>query len=252
MKFQIMSDIHIDYNKNFPKFFKDDDTQNLILAGDIGDPHDPIFEEYIKVATNLYKNVYFIAGNHEYYGYSLQTIDNKLKEYENLYSNFKYLQKNYVDIENTNIRLLGCTLWSDVSDTLYKDLNDFKLIKYYDGRILTPELSRKEHQTHKIWLEKELINAKNLNKNVIVITHHGCDNKLNGIYENGHRKTAFATNLQYLITEPIKAWICGHTHQNMILNVNNIPIIVNCYGYNKDEQKNFNSNLTLGTNNWFL
>lgn len=250
MKFQIISDIHIDYNKNYPKFIKDDDTQNLILAGDIGSPYDPIFAEYIKEATNLYKNVYFIAGNHEYYGYSLLEINNKLKDYEKLYSNFKYLQQNIIDIENTNIRLIGCTLWSKVEDHLYYELNDFKYIKYNDTISLNPNISRELHKQDLSWLENELINAKNDNKEVIVITHHGCSNKLNGIYQNGRRKSAFATDLEYLITDPIKAWICGHTHQNMILHINNVPIIVNCYGYDKEEQKTYIDNLTLDTNLW--
>ncbi len=40
---------------------------NLILAGDIGHPSDPKYENFLQTCTKLYDNVFLITGNHEYY-----------------------------------------------------------------------------------------------------------------------------------------------------------------------------------------
>ena len=40
---------------------------NLILAGDIGHPSDPKYENFLETCTKIYDNVFLITGNHEYY-----------------------------------------------------------------------------------------------------------------------------------------------------------------------------------------
>jgi 3',5'-cyclic AMP phosphodiesterase CpdA len=42
-------------------------ADNLFLAGDIGTPLDRNYEEFLKYCAGLYKQVYLITGNHEYY-----------------------------------------------------------------------------------------------------------------------------------------------------------------------------------------
>jgi hypothetical protein len=58
-----------------------------------------------------------------------------------------------------------------------------------------------------------------------------------GIYKTSF----FATNLEHLMNEPIKVWICGHTHSVIDTYVNNIFCGVNAYGYPEEHNdKMFN------------
>jgi hypothetical protein len=49
----------------------------------------------------------------------------------------------------------------------------------------------------------------------------------------------FASNLDEMIRSPIRAWICGHSHQQQQTNFNSLgsPILaINAFGYNLNEQ----------------
>lgn len=71
MKFQIISDLHLEYYNVLPdisKIFKKA-APNLILTGDVCYfKHHNFLKFFIEVSKN-YDKIFYIPGNHEYYAY---------------------------------------------------------------------------------------------------------------------------------------------------------------------------------------
>lgn len=67
MKFQFISDIHLESRKKIPIIEKIKDIDNLFLLGDIGIPGTDIYVKFMDWCSKNYKNVFIIYGNHEYY-----------------------------------------------------------------------------------------------------------------------------------------------------------------------------------------
>lgn len=127
MKVQLISDVHgrfnnIIWNKN---------ADIVLAAGDIS--------ENIYKAVDFLKTspvpVFYIAGNHEFYGDDINKVLNTLRELcDSTNGKVNFLEKECFEIDN--VRLLGTTLWSnyDDFDPLLVDssegfINDFFNIK---------------------------------------------------------------------------------------------------------------------------
>ena len=63
MSFQIVSDLHV--NKlGVPNLTPR--VKFLIVAGDIGDPNLPSYDEFLKDVASKFECVYVVKGNHDY------------------------------------------------------------------------------------------------------------------------------------------------------------------------------------------
>ena len=130
-KLAFVSDIHLEKRKGLvPKLYSKDpeinisDYHGIALIGDIGNPFDENYARFLCNCSNQFKNVYLLSGNHEYYHKSRHI--NYLKQYVNnqimdvIYcinhnvgnQNIIYLNNDTVDIDGTNNRIIGSTLWS--------------------------------------------------------------------------------------------------------------------------------------------
>ena len=90
------------------------------------------------------------------------------------------------------------------------------------------------HNIESTWLEMEIEKIKNdPNRKIILLTHHGVS--LSGTsapkFINSDISTAFATDLNYIITNPVIACISGHSHYSYDFHVNNVRMISNQLGY---------------------
>ena len=71
---------------------------------------------------------------------------------------------------------------------------------------------------------------------MVVITHHAPLTKgtshprFNGAINN----FAFASDQTTLVNTVNGWWICGHTHYNNKIKMNNCTVLLNCRGYKKD------------------
>jgi predicted phosphohydrolase len=232
-RFQILSDIHLE-KKNYNNKILEHPikAENLILAGDIGNPLVSNYNEYIKYCSNQYERVFLITGNHEYWKNSYdgtnQLISNICKKYKNVY----FLNNNFIDFENNNksIRIFGGTMWSEISNnhSLYN-----KPLISTDNRLIN---GFNFDRRNKIFYDT----IKNISsrKSDIIITHHSPTYKLiHSNYANYINNNLFASNIEYLL-QNTKFWICGHLHEtNNLTEFNNLnkKIIVNCChnGYNE-------------------
>jgi len=237
MKIQYCSDLHLEFPKN-KEFIKNNPiiptAEILVLAGDVL-PFQLIddFTYFFDELSDKFEQVYWIPGNHEYYGSDINTRSNSFSE--KIRSNLHLINNQSVKIENAN--LIFSTLWSKIGEenrfVIQNTLSDFKAIK--DGEnLLGIEKFNSLHQNSVDFLTSTLKQFQN-EKN-IVISHH-IPTFLN--YPEEHRQSkvnqGFATELHNLIHDSsIEAWIYGHHHSNIpIFEINSTKLITNQLGYVK-------------------
>lgn len=230
--------------KSIYKFDRDKNCKYyLALVGDICNPIGEARKKLIRFFELIhehYHEIFYILGNHEYYSkdkYNMTYIREKLDKAVRGFPKIKILDNDVVDIGD--IRILGTTLWSHVSDNnkfaIEKYINDYKMI-YVNDKNITTDVTNELNKTAREWLEKEINNS---NKICVVLTHHAplfsdleskkltCDKS----YVGGVTNEAFHNDMNYLIRKPIVAWIYGHTHYVSTFKQNDVLIATNQIGY---------------------
>lgn len=241
IKIQIISDLHLEFMKKLPKFlkyFKKSDAEYLFLAGDIGYPQYPhynrgLFYQFISWCTDNYKKVFYILGNHEAYKTDYNLVRESIKQIEKEKPNFIFLEKGVIS-ELENIKVIGCTLWSDIEIDAYYNMNDRHNIIINGQKLERIDLI-KMHKDDKLWLEQ------NVDSNTIVMTHHlpSFDLIHTDFRKEEYKKynTGYASNLDNIVCHA-KLWIYGHTHKSSDVILSNITrCICNPYGYYNDDDK---------------
>lgn len=109
------SDIHLNFLYKHPEFrnefykqLKDAEGDSILITGDIAESHN--IEQYlaeIYVATE--KKIYFVAGNHDYYGSNLKDTRKHLKSLKTVH----YLPKSWGVKLNKHTALVGQDGWGD-------------------------------------------------------------------------------------------------------------------------------------------
>jgi predicted phosphohydrolase len=242
-----LSDLHLEFYKNdidFNKFFdiKKFHGKVLCLCGDIGFPEEENYVRFIDFVSKLFKYIFIISGNHEYYSvkHTIKTIestDNLIEEICGKYNNVFYLNNKMYFIEQYNLHIIGSPLWTNVDKNLTQyDLyayNDFSKIYYNKDYKLNTQYLDKMHIQSKNFIIESLENIKNLNSNVIIMTHHMPSYQLiNDKYKNFKLNSLFASNLDDLIEKyKIDYWLCGHSHSINSVKINNTILILNPVGY---------------------
>lgn len=253
MKLYYVSDVHLELRK--PKWsnkpiivpsVNDIGGKNILaLCGDIGNPYSKIYEDFITLHSKLFHHIFIVSGNHEYYSpkkhYTINEIDCKIQEIVSKFENVTFLQKKSFEIEG--VIFLGCTLWSNTdekAETIMSDfhkiytLNDFGercLIKYMNILQLHGEMLE--------WIEETIAQHKiEGKKEIVVLTHHAPSFRMT---ENDEMvKNYYATDCEYLFEVPVFAWISGHTHKSLELQIKNTICASNCLGYPNEKGTLFN------------
>lgn len=244
IRIQYVSDIHLEKNE-IPILHHNGDY--LVLAGDIGNPFDDIYCEFIEEQSKKYEKVFLIAGNHEYFSHNINATNLHINMMTNSFQkkNIHFLNNSVYDITD-NLRIIGSTLWSNMSHLTSLYISDFIHITSKPGVYLTIKEYRNMHKISKDFIKQQIDMAKNDNKQLIVITHHAPHiSMLGDIHKDSFNRTAYATDLSDLFIEPIIGWISGHTHQSIKTYVNGIPCVSNCYGTSEDEKINFNPSASI-------
>lgn len=266
MSFQIqyISDTHLEHhdrrNEGYlvPSMFVKPSAPYLALCGDIGNPDLLAYEAFLRWCSMSYKLVFLVAGNHEFYNYrspqpsDIPTRTQRLKEICARYKNIVYLDCTSHSLEQYNLRILGCTLWSDTSEgdeaKIITYMNDARNIHAEGTEPLVPHRMTALHKQHKEWLSKEIQAAKKAGESVLVLTHYLPSFQLIHEKYQGHPlNLCFASNCEDLLVDPVKAWICGHSHTGVKKEINGVLCVMNPYGYpgEKVETRNSQAVLTL-------
>lgn len=174
MKVQIVSDLHLEFlSKDQVVEIADRITYKspadiLILAGDIcswSEKRVDRLDTFLDKVVNIYDNVLYVLGNHEYYGCSYSEVQITKRKLEYEWDNLSILDNEEITIDSLgNITTFyGTTLW-------FEETVDTSLLRYYMNdyaaiRDFTPD----------DWSRKAIQFIKNIpddkNKKVL-ITHH--------------------------------------------------------------------------------
>jgi len=254
-RFQLISDIHLEFGacKAIKKM-----ANYLILAGDIGYPDQALFKNFLVETSKLYEKVFYVSGNHEYYqnwkngkNIKIDTIAETNDKIKNIVKesgeNIYFLNNEYYDIDD-KLRIVGSTLWTNIHPKS-SSINDSYQIYSDENVLITDDYLRKTHIENVKFIKNQISDANEKNKKIVVVTHHlpsyqlVLDKYKTGMYAsyNSH----FASDLDYLMAEPIKVWCAGHSHGFNQKNINGVDCFVNAYGYPKEERNGANLDFTF-------
>jgi predicted phosphohydrolase len=227
IRLQYISDIHIEYQVSYPKI--PIVCENIALLGDIGDPFKPNYKEFIKYFSSNCENVFLLAGNHEYWQekYNMIHVDNEIENISSEFRNVHFLNNKRYNIGNYTI--LGTTLWSE-RITANKSGDKYHTSESNNINNL--------HYHSRNWLTENIKSSLNP---IIIMSHHLPSYELitdefrTDKYIKQHNK--FASHLDYLIKNPVKFWLCGHSHTTLEKYINGVLCGINAYGYSKKANK---------------
>lgn len=218
MKFQLISDLHLEYYDTLPnlKKFLIPKAPILILAGDICFIKHKLFVPFFQKLSKMFKKIIYVFGNHEYFtnkNHKMDTLyEMELFAREKLipFKNVHILQKSYIIIDN--VVILGCTLWSYLSKKdLVGDishLTNTAFIRYRNRILINPKITNKIHFSQKQWLQDKI--SQFSHKKVIVVTHY-----LPTIHALDHQfhffRKAYYSNCDEMVKD-VSVWCAGHIH----------------------------------------
>ena len=241
MKFQIVSDIHLE-------LFDEEESisdiiepvaDNLILAGDIGIfgiwYNILIFKKFLRWCSENYKKVFYVLGNHEYwYSSDLGDTDFMIKESIKNLDNVMVMNNITYEFEEEGIILLGTTLWSYIEGEHKENFSSKFIIR--------------RHLQDFAWLDYQIESLyKKKNKKILVITHHLPSFEFILPQYRHYNSSIFASNLdEYLEKWDIDHWVFGHTHSSIDCDFQHIHFTCNPRGYiqsnGKLENQSFSKN----------
>ena len=251
MKFQLISDLHLEYYKKLPNLEKllMPSAEILILAGNICYAKHKNFLLFFETISRMYKYVFFILGNNEYYYniendlFSIAEIDlyikNQLAHLENVF----IFQEKVLIVGD--ILIAGTTLWSYISKKSYTNRqvcmlpNNF--IRCNNKLWINPEHTNKIHLKQKQWLTN-IINGYP-NKKKIIITHHMpsflCLDPKNKYDLNSKYNFSNCDSLM----EKCDIWCCGK--RTISKKINGCTIHMNACGYLWENNNSYRKNYTF-------
>lgn len=238
-KYKIVSDIHVEFNGPFE--LEKDST--YLIAGDVG----PIGKalDFLNGVDESIK-IFYIAGNHEFYGYDFPFGYATLREGLRNKPNVTFLQDEYV--EDDGVYIFGSTMWNDLDTPFFSKeqliqrganyMNDFRVIKR-DGRRFTPQDMIESNSMSRVYLQKFLDTFRY--EKTIVMTHHLPSFKsVDPMYgnESSQMNHFFASKLDKLMENySPNVWIHGHTHTNCDYHIGETQVMCRPYGYPNENQR---------------
>lgn len=275
MKIRIVSDLHVDVNRQGNFGFRHEEQDILLIAGDIAGS----YQRELKFLEGLSKDItcpiYVVAGNHlgydyytvDYYDYyigdyfgsfhgkkanSLQGTKQWSIDYlkKNTPENVTYMDNDWVDIGD--YILFGGTMYSDYK--LYPNqklnqqvgemyLNDFRYVHVYDKKmnVVRPVNTDDYIEYHKKFMRRLKKCLKETDKDIIVLTHFAPSIKsIESKYLKGNVQlnASYASNMEdFILDNPrIKAWVHGHVHSDFHYSIGDCQVICEPYGYTHESK----------------
>ena len=259
MKFDYASDLHLEFGGISELFFhpteswrKNSESSVLILAGDIVEARmfcgktakAGLVHEAFEKLSNMYEHVFWVFGNHEYYGetleYAIAHVRTKLD---------KLGLKNFHVLENDtfvhgDVTFFGGTMWTSFHNgnplemMRFYNMNDSRYIKCYDAndRSWKREVNANEILSLHLKFTKKLHNfLSDTSGKKVVVTHHAPSaivvaDKWRGDPMNSCYVEELGEVISY--AQP-NAWVFGHLHNHEYLpqSIGNTSILSNTRGY---------------------
>lgn len=234
-----MSDIHLefaDFTLNISVW-----PDLVVLAGDMGSGIAGMGFARSQIPRSV--PVVVVAGNHEFYGSSIDVVMHALRTSAEVLDNVHFLEREeiIIPLQGRSVRILGAMLWTDFAlrgaDRRDVDMavaanriNDFRLITFR-GRVLTPRDTIDFHEATRGWLDARL--AQSHDGPTVVVTHHSPSARSEQPrYARGELTAAFHSDLEWMIEKhQPDFWIHGHSHWSVDYHIGRTRIFSNQRGY---------------------
>jgi len=238
MRLGYISDIHHEHDDSKIPV---PEVDILILAGDID-----VRPKGLKVLLKTLRSqtnapILYIMGNHEYYNHTFPDIREQYRAQVEKVLNVHLLERSIFFINN--VRFLGTTLWSDLSNPIHatdvqNGLYDFKLIHNADRSRFRASDCTAEWKKNAAWLEQEL--CCQYDGKTVVITHHSPSSiTCASDYKYSRIRFGFHSDMEDLIFKyQPDIWIYGHDHMSAHHKLGETLLISNQAGYPHEGRKN--------------
>lgn len=250
MKIAFLSDLHLEFysvNLNnlltiqIAKFCKQHEADCFVIAGDIHPTPSQAIAWLINLHAILNKPIYIVLGNHDFYGGYLANEAEYIHYGDN---RFAVLDASCPVIHN-DVHFFGATYWTafdvlgeaNIHTSMQASSNymyDYRAIKNIDGTLFAPNDSRILHHKEKA----KILNSVNIWDDVkkVIVTHHvpivearhpsyPLDLRAGGFYSDGRDV------LRAIEDKNVSAWIFGHHHCNIDLEINGTRFLSAQRGY---------------------
>lgn len=239
---QLLSDLHLEHiehhhctnlGRSVEDFFDTLDPSGvdvLVLAGDITSSRR--LRTDLAHFCDLYPQVVYLPGNHEYYGTSWAAVDQALADVGAKNPNFHLLMNTAITV--SGVRFVGGTLWFPKPDNTTRArggiyMNDFNLIGAFEPRVYD------EHKQCVAALEAYLAEAD------VVVTHHLPAHACTApVFKDSPLDHFFCHDMTPLIEKhqpPL--WLYGHTHCRMDNHIGKTRLVANPLGYPTEAYKGY-------------
>lgn len=232
-RLQIVSDLHLEAYKDGGRAVLesripwDGQADAVVLAGDIASCGwtTGTLELTLRHLSGIYPQVFFVPGNHEFYGGEIdaRVVARTLRELAADTPGVTLLEPGVVgDVRGT--RVIGATLWFEetrAARVCEPRLMDFRAIRSFKPWVY------EQHQAHVAWLKREVRAGD------IVVSHHlPSPLSVSPRYRDDPTNCYFLHNLSSLILERRPAlWVHGHTHAPCDYTLYATRVVANPYGY---------------------
>jgi predicted phosphodiesterase len=235
MKIRLLSDLHTEFRlpyktQSFSQY-KGEDV--LVLAGDIASGSTNVMDVIKFFKDQGFPNIVYVAGNHEYYGTSIEDFNTKMAEKCAKLDNVHFLNRDSVEIEG--VMFIGATLWTNfrgdpMAELLAKKyIADFKYIRDFST---AKALTMYREDIHYISSQT----FKHQDKKCVVVTHFlPTDACISDRFRDprfSDLNPYFANDLEVKIsTFNNVAWLFGHTHDAVDKVCGTTRLVCNPHGY---------------------
>jgi Icc-related predicted phosphoesterase len=277
MKITVTSDVHLEFG---PLTLTNDlGADVLVLSGDIcvaadlrhPDPYEIMntkhadrFDALLKSASDNFKHVVLIMGNHEHYHGDFAKSADTIRSWCSAYGNVYFLDKEVQDIEG--VRFFGGTLWTNFDlgngpgdptamRTIAGLMNDYRGVKHSGRQVSFKDADGKFHERiaafcpedgyedHLQFMSKlqAVLDDTPAGMKVVVVGHHA-PSKASTHPRYRHEtmmNTAYSSDLtEFMLNNPnIKLWTHGHTHEDFDYMVGSTRVFCNPRGYDGYEER---------------
>jgi predicted phosphodiesterase len=247
MKIRLFSDLHLEGYSYYYEYAGED---ILVLAGDI---HTDNRHRFIldQIPSNV--KVLLVAGNHEYYSNTFESVNQFFYNLQADYTNFYWLNNESIIIDG--VHFYGGTMFTDWE--LYGDswtakqfgknsVADFQWVSKIGRDGIKRMWNTDDHLQEHLAFRDSLVRWLNKPAEKRVVVSHFVPHP-NGSHE---KYKGSAVNPYFLCDmrkymDNINIWIYGHTHTSKDFMEGNCRLVCNPRGYGAENVNDFNKDLIV-------
>lgn len=231
MKVRLISDVHFEFYEDLELYKNPGNADVLVIAGDLNVGYLRCWSS-LKRFADVYKDVIYTSGNHEYYGGNIREFDDYIQRFS-INSNIHYLNPGAVKLGD--VTFIGANLWTNFNNNEFSKMycaqaiNDFRQIKGFstgDCVRLNSQHTKFFHDASVAVEGRKVFVSHFLPDRVCIDPQYRGQSTLNDYFAND-----LGNWIQDLENS---TWLHGHTHSVVRQQIGTTKIYANPYGYNEN------------------